>query len=106
MSLKKGSPLSPSWEMNLFKAAIQPVSFYTSLIVVGDPISVMVEIFTGLASIPRLLTMNPSNFPDGTPKMHLVGLSFHQNLHRLLNISSSSAIRPSGFLVLMTTSST
>jgi hypothetical protein len=28
----------------------------------------MAEIFTGLASIPRLLTMNLSNFPDGTPK--------------------------------------
>jgi hypothetical protein len=25
--LKKGSPLSPSQEMNLFRAAIQPVSF-------------------------------------------------------------------------------
>jgi hypothetical protein len=30
--------------------------------------------------------MNPSNFPDGTPKMHLVGLSFHRNLHRVLNV--------------------
>jgi hypothetical protein len=42
----------------------------------------------------------------GTPKMHLVGLSFHQNLHKLLNVSSKFAIRSSGFLVLMTTSST
>jgi len=26
-----------------------------------------------LASIPRLLTKNPSSCPDGTPKTHLVG---------------------------------
>jgi hypothetical protein len=84
--------------MNLFRAAIQPVSFCTSLIVAGAPILVMAEIFTGG-------TMNPSNFPDGAPKTYLVGLSFHRNLHKLLNVSSKSAIRPSGFLVLMTTSS-
>jgi hypothetical protein len=45
----------------------------------------MAVIFTGLASIPRLLTMNPSNFPDGSPKTHLVGLSFHQNLFQVCN---------------------
>jgi hypothetical protein len=38
--------------MNLFGAAIHPVSFCTSLIVVGAPIAVMAVIFTGLASIP------------------------------------------------------
>jgi hypothetical protein len=65
--------------MNLFRAAIHPVSFCTSLIMAGASISVMAMIFTGLASIPRLLTINPSNFLDGTPKTHLVGLSFHQN---------------------------
>jgi hypothetical protein len=92
--------------MNLFRAVIHPVSFCTSLIVAGAPRAVMAEIFKGLASIPRLLTMNPSNFPDGTPKMHLVGLSFYRNLRRLLNVSSKSAVRSSGFLVLMTTSST
>jgi hypothetical protein len=74
--------------------------------VVGASMSVMAMIFTGLASIPRLLTMNPSNFPDGTPNTHFVGLSFHPNLHKLLNVSSKSVIRSSGFLVLMTTSST
>jgi hypothetical protein len=92
--------------MNLFRAAIHPVSFCTSLIVVGASISVMAMIFKGLTSIPRLLIINPSNFSDGTPKTHLVGLSFHQNLRQLLNVSSKSAIRSSGFLVLMTMSST
>jgi hypothetical protein len=65
--------------------------------------SVMAVIFTGLASMPRLLTMNPSNFPEGTPKTHLVGLSFHQNLRRLLNVSSKSAIKSWESLVLMAT---
>ena len=30
--------------------------------------AIMALIFSGLASIPRLLTMNPSSFPEGTPK--------------------------------------
>jgi len=38
--------------------------------------AMMVLTFSGLASIPRLLTMNPSSFPEGTPKSQLVGLSF------------------------------
>jgi hypothetical protein len=92
--------------MNLFRAAMQPVNFCTSLIVAGAPISIMAEIFTGLASIPRLLTMNPSNFSEGTPKPHLVGLSFHQNLRKLLNVSSKSVIKSPESLVLMTISST
>ena len=38
--------------------------------------AMMALIFSGLASIPRLLTVNLSSFPEGTPKTHLVGLSF------------------------------
>jgi hypothetical protein len=64
--------------MNLSRAAIYPVSFCTSMIVAGASMSVMAVIFTGLASIPRLLTMNLSKFPNGTPNMHFVGLSFHR----------------------------
>jgi hypothetical protein len=73
MSLKKGSPLSLSREMNLFRAAMHPVSFCTSLTVAGASISVMAVIFIGLASIPQLLTMNPSSFPDGTLKTIWLG---------------------------------
>jgi hypothetical protein len=68
--------------------------------------SVMAVNFSGLASILQLLTMNPSNFPGGTPNKHFIGLSFHQNFCKLLNVCSKSAIRSSGFLVLMTTLST
>jgi hypothetical protein len=76
------------------------------MIVAGASIAVMAVIFIGLALMPRLLTMNLSNFPEGTPKMHLVGLSFHRNLRKLLNVSSKSAIKSLDSLVLMTMSST
>ena len=75
-SLKKGKPHSPSLDKNRFKAAIQPVSFWTFLMVAGASMAMIALIFYGLASIPRWLTMNLSNFPEGTPKTHLVGLSF------------------------------
>jgi hypothetical protein len=79
--------------MNLFRAAKHPVSFCTSLIVAEASMSVMAMIFTGLASIPWLLMMNPSNFPDGTPNTPFVGLSLHRNLRKLLNVSAKSMIR-------------
>jgi hypothetical protein len=66
--------------MNLFKAAIHPVSFCTSLMLVGAFILVMAEIFSGLASMPRWLMMKSSSFPEGTPKTHLFGLSFCHTL--------------------------
>jgi hypothetical protein len=39
--------------MNLFKAAMQPVSFWTSLIIFGASMAVMAFIFTEFASIPH-----------------------------------------------------
>jgi hypothetical protein len=76
-SLKKGNPFSPSQEIKWLSAAIHPVSFCTSLIKCGGPISVMARICLELASIPRWLTKNPSSCPDGTPKTHLFGFNFH-----------------------------
>ena len=35
----------------------------------------MVEIFSGLASMPCLKTIKPSSIPLGTPKTHFSGLS-------------------------------
>ena len=43
--------------------------------------------FVGLASMPRLLTMKLSSFPDGTPNTHLAGLSFHLNFLTFSNVS-------------------
>jgi hypothetical protein len=44
-SLKKRSPCSPSFEINLFRAAMHPVSFCMSLMHVGAFMLVMAEIF-------------------------------------------------------------
>jgi hypothetical protein len=67
---------------------------------------VMVEIFSGLASVPRWLMMKPSSLLDGTPKTHLFGLSFQWYSHKDVKVSSRSAMSVSEFLVLTTTSST
>jgi hypothetical protein len=50
---EEGLSRSPSREMNRFKAAMQPVSFWTSLIIFGASMAVMALIFSGFASIPR-----------------------------------------------------
>jgi hypothetical protein len=92
--------------MNLFKAAMNPVSFWTSLMQVGALILVMAEIFSGLASMPQWLMMKPSSFPDGTPKTHLFGLSFQRYSRKDAKVSSRSAMSVSEFLVLTTMSST
>ena len=44
--------------------------------------NLMALTLVGLASMPPLLTMKPSSFPDETPNTHLVGLSFHLNFLR------------------------
>jgi hypothetical protein len=67
---------------------------------------VMVEIFSGLASMPWWLMMKPSSFPDGTPKTHLFGLSFQRYSHNDAKVSSRSTMSVSEFLILTTTSST
>jgi hypothetical protein len=68
--------------MNLFRAAMHPVSFCTSLMHVGSFMLVMAEIFLGLASMPRWMMMKPSSLPDGTPKTHLFGLIFQRYSHK------------------------
>ena len=62
--------------------------------------------FVGLASMPQLLTMKPSSFPDGTPNTHLVGLSFHLNFLKFSNVSERSVMNWSLHFVLTTASST
>jgi hypothetical protein len=92
--------------MNLLRAAMHPVSFWTSLMHVGDFMLVMAEIFSGLASMPRWLMMKPSSLPDDTPKTHLFGLSFQWYSCKDAKVSSRSAMSASEFLVLKTMSST
>jgi hypothetical protein len=83
-----------------------PISFCTSFTQHGGAISVMARICLVLASIPRLLTRNPSGCPDGTPKTHLFGFNFPFHLFRFLKICFKSSISMSGFFVFTTMSST
>jgi hypothetical protein len=92
--------------MNLFRAAMHPASFFMSLMHVGAFMLVMAEIFSGLASMPQWLMMNPSSLPDGTPKTHLFRLSFQRYSHKDAKVFSRSAMSVLEFLVLTTTSST
>ena len=91
-SLKKGRPLSPSRLMNLLKAAMHPVNFIRSFLLLEGFMNLMALILVMLASMPRLLTMKLISFPDGTPNTHLVGLSFHLNFPRFSNVSERSVM--------------
>jgi hypothetical protein len=73
---------------------------------VGAFVSVMAEIFLGLASMPRWLMMKPSSFPEGTPKAHLLGLIFHWYSRKDAKVSLRLAMSMSEFRVLTNTSST
>ena len=53
----------------------------------GDGMSSTAFILSGFASIPRLLTMKPRNFPADTPKAHLAGFSFILYFLRIWNAS-------------------
>ena len=81
-SLKKGKPFSPNQDMKWLKAAMHPVSFWTSFTLVGGFILVTASIFSRFAMMPRLLTIVPKSIPKGTPNTHLVGFSFHWNFLR------------------------
>ena len=58
----------------------------------GSSMSSTAFILSGLASIPRLLTMKHKNFSADTPKAHLAWIQLHvvlsQNLERLRQMSS------------------
>jgi hypothetical protein len=74
--LKERSPLMPSREMNLFKAAIHPIDFYTSWRLSGGFILVMADTFSRLGSIPRWETVDVS---DATPQSHrILNVALHQ----------------------------
>jgi hypothetical protein len=105
-SLKKVSPFLPSCEIKRLRATMLPVSFCTSFTQRRGLISVMARICLVLASIPRLLTRNPSSCLDDTPKTHLFGFNFHFYLFRILKVCFKSSTSMFGFFVFTTTSST
>jgi hypothetical protein len=104
MSLKKGSPLTPSREMNMLKAAIHLVNFCTSCRLLGGAIFVIANTFSGLGSIPRRETIYPCNFSEGISKVHFLGFNFILNFLRLSKVSAKSEMSASSSRVLTTPS--
>ena len=54
----------------------------------GDGMSSTNFILFGFASIPRLLTIKPKNFPAQTSKAHLAGFNFMLYSFRIRNAST------------------
>ena len=77
-SWKNGWHRSTYREINLFKTAVIPISFCTSLGFRGGCKSLIALIWSGLTSIPRCVVMYPKNFLKLTLKEHLDAL--RQNL--------------------------
>ena len=59
------------------------------------------QIFLGFSSIPQWLTMNPKNFPELTPKMYFLGLSFTLYFISSLNAFSRCFASSTGSLELV-----
>jgi hypothetical protein len=79
--------------MKRLRDARHPVNFFTYFRFVGGFILSMAWILPGFTSIPRLETRNPSNLPAGTPKVHLAGFNFIQNLLGFAKVSRRSSRR-------------
>jgi hypothetical protein len=103
--LKKGNSFLPSHEIKRLRAAMQLVSFWTSLTQRGGPISVIARISLVLALIPWWLTKKPSSCPDGTPKTHLFRLSFHFHFFKFSKFCFKYWISIVGSFAFTTTSS-
>jgi hypothetical protein len=73
----RGRPLSPRREMKRLRATRHPVTLCTPFKSLMGPMLVMAAIFSGLASMPRLETMNPKSMPRGDPEDTLLGIEFY-----------------------------
>jgi hypothetical protein len=105
-TLNKGRLLSASFIMNLFSAAMQPVSFCTSFLVCGGCIWRIAFILSGLASVPLVETREPSTLPRVTPKNHFSGLSLRLASLILVKVTVRSEMCEAFFLVETMMSST
>jgi hypothetical protein len=70
------------------------------------PMSMMAEIFLGLASMLHAKTTKPRSMPLGTPKTHFSGFSFIPCCHGFAKTSVRLGTRSPVFLDLMMMSST
>jgi hypothetical protein len=87
--------MTSSREMNLLKVAMHPVNFCMSWRLSGGFILVIANTFSGLGSIPLWETIYPSNFPQGTPNVHLSGFCFILNFLMMSKVSARSETSPS-----------
>lgn len=73
-------------ETNLFKAANQPVNFWTSLTLLGGFKSLTTQIWFGWASFPHFVTSYPRKFSEETPNEHFAWLGFILYFHKTLRV--------------------
>ena len=90
-SLKMGSQVKVSLEMNRLMYCSRPKKPLISFSLLGGDIFNMVLILDGSTSIPLLLTRNHNNFPVVTLKVHFCGF----------NLSLYSSILSKNFLKFM-----
>ena len=86
-ALKNGRHFSADLEMNLFSEASLPVNFWTPFFVVGGFIYLIASIFSGFASMPLSVIMQPNSLPLRTPKTHFSGFSLRPWRRRFANVS-------------------
>jgi hypothetical protein len=98
--MEKGRLLSAS-----FRAAIWPVNFCTSLLVCGGYICRIAFILAGLASMPFVVTRQPSTLPLVTPKTHFSELILSLPSHILAKVSARLEMYDAFFLLTITMSS-
>ena len=84
------------------QASCEPLGPFRFLI---RSISLIIEMFSGLISMPRLEMMKPYSFPIVTPNTHFSRLSLMWLAWRLERVSSSSLISYAAMQVLMIMSS-
>jgi hypothetical protein len=92
-NLYRGSLRSPSWDTKWLRVVRHPISRWTSLTFQSWPISVMAEILSGFALMPRLVMIYLRILLQGTPKVHFSRFSLMLKSLRLAKVSSRSAMR-------------
>ena len=75
-ALKKLTQWLDEIDMNRFSATIRLFNHWTSLIDLGDGMSISGRIYCGFASIQLWVTKYPRNYPKLTLNVHFVGFNF------------------------------
>jgi hypothetical protein len=84
-----------SHEMNLLKAAMHLIIFWTSWRLSGGFNFVMADTLSVLGLILQRETIYLSNFPEGTPNVYFLGFSFILNFLTLSKVSARLEMSPS-----------